>query len=75
MKLLLSHIHLYADAREREVMISTYMALLRRDGLSREDFAMVLAPIFKPSTTGVIKDDGGPSSLGDFLNHLTAGKN
>ena len=74
-KLLLSHIHLYADAREREVMISTYMALLRRDGLSRDDFAMVLAPIFKPSTTGVIKDDGGPSSLGDFLNHLTAGKN
>ena len=39
-----------------------------------EDIAIVLAPLFRPSTTGVVKDDGGPSSLGDFLNHLTSGK-
>lgn len=76
-KLLLSHIHLYADAKEREVMISTFMALIRRpesaQNLKREDIAIVLAPIFKPSTTGVIKDDGGPTSLGDFIGKL-AGK-
>ncbi len=74
-KLLLSHIHLYADAKEREVMISTFMALIRRpesaQNLKREDIAIVLAPIFKPSTTGVIKDDGGPTSLGDFISRLS----
>lgn len=74
-KLLLSHIHLYADAKEREVMISTFMALIRRpesaQNLKREDIAIVLAPIFKPSTTGVIKDDGGPTSLGDFIGRLS----
>lgn len=74
-KLLLSHIHLHADAKEREVMISTFMALIRRpesaQNLKREDIAIVLAPIFKPSTTGVIKDDGGPTSLGDFIGRLS----
>jgi len=76
-KLMLSHIHLYADAREREVMISTFMALVRRqengEGIGKADLALVLAPIFKPSTTGVIKDDGGPTTLTDFISRL-AGK-
>jgi hypothetical protein len=76
-KLMLSHIHLHADAREREVMISTFMALVRRqesrEGLQKADLALVLAPIFKPSTTGVIKDEGGPVTLGDFIGRL-AGK-
>lgn len=74
-KLMLSHIHLYADAREREVMISTFMALVRRqesrEGIAKMDLALVLAPIFKPSTTGVIQDDGGPTTLTDFIGRLS----
>lgn len=77
-RLMLSHIHLYADAREREVMISTFLALVHRqesrEGLKKEDIALVLAPIFRPSTTGVIKDDGGPQSLSDLLSALTSGR-
>ena len=73
-KLLLSNIHLAVDAQERVVMINTFMALIRRPesaaGLRKEDIAIVLAPIFRPSTTGVIKDDGGPTSLGEFLTRL-----
>lgn len=73
-KLLLSNIHLKADADERVVMIQTFMALVShkesREGLSKEDIALVLAPIFKPSTTGVIKDDGGPVTLSDFIAKL-----
>ncbi|PAW79261.1 MAG: hypothetical protein B9S32_04725 [Verrucomicrobia bacterium Tous-C9LFEB] len=76
-KLLLSHIHLYADAQEREVMISTYMALIRRkesrESLSKDDIAIVLAPIFRPSTTGVINDEGSPVTLTDFISRI-AGK-
>ena len=74
-KLLLSNIHLSADAREREVMIQTFMAMMRhkesRDGVSKEDIAIVLAPIFKPSTSGVIKDEGGPVTLTDFITRMT----
>lgn len=77
-RLMLSHIHLYEDAKEREVMISTFLALINhqesREGLKKEDIALVLAPIFRPSTTGVIKDDGGPQSFGDLLKALTGGK-
>ena len=58
-------------------MISTFMALMRRqegrEGVQKMDLALVLAPIFKPSTTGVIKDDGGPTTLTDFISRL-AGK-
>lgn len=78
-RLMLSHIHLHADAREREVMISTFLALIHRqesrEGLKKEDIALVLAPIFRPSTSGVIKDDGGPQSFGDLLSTLTGGRN
>lgn len=77
-RLMLSHIHLYEDAKEREVMISTFLALMNhqesREGLKKEDIALVLAPIFRPSTTGVIKDDGGPQSFGELLKALTGGK-
>ena len=74
-KLLLSNIHLEADAREREVMIQTFMAMMRhkesREGVTKEDIAVVLAPIFSPSTSGVIKDDGGPASLTDFITRMS----
>lgn len=73
-KLLLSNIHLEADADERVVMASTFMALIRHkegeEGLAKEDIALVLAPLFRPSTTGVIKDEGGPSAL-DILTKIT----
>jgi hypothetical protein len=77
-KLMLSHIHLEADAREREVMISTFLALIQHqeglEALKKQDISLVIAPIFRPSTSGVISDDGSPSSLGDFLKTLTSGK-
>ncbi|MCW1887710.1 DUF6161 domain-containing protein [Luteolibacter flavescens] len=76
-KLMLSNLHLAADAEERTIMIRTFMALLRRtsaqEGLKKEDVAIVLAPIFRPSTSGIIKDDGGPTSLGEFLSHMSGG--
>ena len=73
-KMLLSHIHLRSDAKEREVMISTYMALLRgiegKQGVSKEDLVLVLTPIFRPATSGIIKDDGGPASFAEMLTKL-----
>lgn len=73
-KLLLSNIHLRADAEEREVMASTFMALVRHKdgekGLSKDDVAIILAPLFRPSTTGVISDEHGPASLTDIITRM-----
>jgi len=73
-KLLLSNIHLKADASERVVMIQTFMSLMRnkdtRDKLEQQDIALVLTPLFRPSTSGVIKDDGSPSTLFDIINRF-----
>jgi hypothetical protein len=73
-KMLLSNIHLRADAKEREVMISTYMALLRgsegHQGISKENLDMVLTPIFRPATSGIIKDDSGPVSLFEMITRI-----
>jgi hypothetical protein len=77
-KLLLSNIHLAADADERVVMIETYTALIRSEAnkasLTPADLALVLAPIFRPSSTGVIKDDGGPLALSEFINRVVGDK-
>lgn len=73
-KLLLSNIHLQADAEEREVMTSTFLALIKDrgadNGLKQEDVALVLAPLFRPSTTGVIKEDGNTSFIGDLISRV-----
>ena len=70
-RLLLSSIHLAEDSAEREVMAMTYMALVRGDGtstkyLDEKDRALVLGPLFRPSSTGVI-DDGAPPHLSEVF--------
>lgn len=77
-KLLLSNIHLHADANERVVMIQTFLSMVRHkgadQGLGKENIAMALTPIFRPSTTGVIKDDSGPTTFGEQLFKSIGGK-
>lgn len=73
-RLLLSAIHLAEDAAEREVMAMTYMALVRGDEsnskyLDEKDRALVLAPLFRPSSTGVI-DDGAPPHVSEIIAKL-----
>jgi hypothetical protein len=53
--------HREVDAREREVMILTYSALLAEDKkLDRDDKQIILSSIFRPSATGYVKDDMAP---------------
>lgn len=73
-RLFLSAIHLAEDAAEREVMAMTYMALVRGDEtqtkyLDEKDRALVLAPLFRPSSTGVI-DDGAPPHVSEIITKL-----
>ncbi len=71
-RLLLSAIHLAEDASERAVMAETYMALVRGDDtkakyLDEKDRALVLAPLFRPSATGIVSDDAAPVQIADLL--------
>lgn len=65
-KIMLSNIHLRTDADERRVMILTYLALLRRENaITEEDRKVILQTLFRPSATGIIKDENLPTFLWD----------
>ena len=58
--LFMSHTHLRTDAQERRTMIHTYLALLRKgQGPKDDERQLILQTLFRPSTTGMIKDDAG----------------
>ena len=62
-KIFISNLHLGTDTYERVTMIKTYFALLAEDkGLRSTDRELILQTLFRPSTTGFIKDDG-PSNI------------
>jgi Family of unknown function (DUF6161) len=63
-RMYLSHQHLATDAEERVTMIKTYLALLEADKMpSDDDRKLVLAPLFRPATDGIVKDEGLPHPL------------
>ena len=62
-RLFLSHVHLLSDANERVTMALTYLSLLRSDGgLPEKDRQLILQTLFRPASSGVVKDDGVPLS-------------
>ncbi|MCW5681821.1 MAG: hypothetical protein KF794_13930 [Xanthobacteraceae bacterium] len=61
-RLFLSSHHLSNDARERVVMIETYLALLKEGKLEESDKALVLTPLFRASSDGIVKDEGAPDT-------------
>ena len=69
-RLLLSNIHLQTDARERVTMVQTYLALLRRDKLKDDERMFILQTLFRPTPTGIVKDDGVPLTFVDAITKL-----
>lgn len=58
-KIFISNLHLRTDSHERTTMIQTYLALLREGrGPKDEERQLILQTLFRPSTTGFIKEDG-----------------
>lgn len=63
-RMYLSHQHLATDSEERVTMIKTYLALLEGDKMpSDDDRKLVLTPLFRPATDGIVKDEGLPHPL------------
>lgn len=76
-RLLLSHKHLEIDAKERAVMVETYLAMLKVKegrGLTDDDRRLILASIFRPSATGIVKDDAMPFNLEMMQRLIASGK-
>ena len=71
-RLLLSNIHLFADASERRTMMMTYLALMRRDQLPKgNERELILQSLFRPSSTGIVKDDAAPPFMAEWLKRTT----
>lgn len=67
-KVFLSNLHLLSDAKERETMIMTYLALEREEQvLKKEDKELILPSIFRTSSHGIIKDDSSPNPVMNIL--------
>lgn len=66
-KIFVANLHLRADAQERETMILTYLAMLREgDVLKSDERELILQVVFRPGTSGYIKDDG-PKGFGEMI--------
>lgn len=73
-RIFLSNVHLLTDARERAVMVQTYLALRRKGDLKDEDRQLVLRAIFRPAGTGLAKDDAMPLTVVESLTRLGSGR-
>ncbi len=61
---------LASDAAERVVMIKAYVALAREGKLDDSHRSLILQALFKPSTTGLVKDDAVPASMLDLATRV-----
>jgi hypothetical protein len=74
-RIFLSNLHLANDAKERITMITTYLAMLRSGHtLNPEDKQLILQIIFRPSNSGLIKDEAAPPTIIDIFAKLNNGK-
>lgn len=63
-RMYLSHAHLATDAEERVTMVQTYLALIEDGKMTKdEDRALVLTPLFRAATDGIVKDEGLPHPM------------
>lgn len=67
-RMYLSQSHLAADAEERVTMVKTYLSLLEEGKMpDSDDRKLVLTPLFRPATDGIVKEDAIPHPALDFL--------
>lgn len=59
-RLFLSEHHLRIDAGERVVMMKTYLAFTAKGKMTENQISLLLAPLFRPTADGIVKDDAAP---------------
>lgn len=72
-KLYLSQHHLRQDADERAVMTTTYLALTAEQAASDSDRTIILNALFRPTSDGIVKEEGGlDANLASVLSRFAA---
>ncbi|MDM0012000.1 DUF6161 domain-containing protein [Variovorax sp. J22P168] len=67
-RMFLSNSHLATDAEERVTMVQTYLSLLEEGKMeSGDDRKLILAPLFRPASDGLVKDEGLPHPILELL--------
>jgi len=67
-RVFLSHLHRHSDAHERITLIKTYLALLQEGKeIVPDDRKIIIQTIFRPSASGIVKEDAAPASPWEFL--------
>lgn len=67
----LSNVHLFEDADERVAMMKTYLALIEEDKLEDKYRNLILQALFRPASTGIVKDDAAPPFMAEWLKQTT----
>ncbi len=70
-RLLLSNVHLWNDANERRTMIQTYLALHNEGKMPDQSRELILQALFRPTSTGIVKDDAAPPFMAEWLKRTT----
>lgn len=74
-RMAMSAYHIAIDSSERVVMGYTYMAMLYQDKIKAEDHAhIIFETIFRPTPTGLIKEDTVSPAVMDVINRTLSGK-
>ena len=64
-----SYLHLSTDGAERVMMVRTYLSLLEQNRLlGSDDRQLILQALFRPASDGIVKDEGLPPLMFNFLN-------
>lgn len=67
-RMFLSDRHLSIDAEERVTMVQTYLALMEDKKVpTDEDRKLILQPLFRPASDGIVKDEGPPHPALELL--------
>jgi hypothetical protein len=73
-KIFMSAVHLEADALEKRTMVLSYLAMLKENAVTEKQRDIVLASVFRPSTTGIVNDDGLQVGFVETMAKSVAGK-
>lgn len=70
-RVFLSNLHLATDASERAVLIQTFLSMIgEKDAVDQTTRSNMLASVFRPSTSGLIKDDALPHVLYEWITRV-----
>lgn len=69
-RLFFSQVHLQNDARERSVMLESFLAMLNEGHIDPEEKDTILNTLFRPAQSDIVKDDSAPPNIAEYLSRF-----